>query len=78
MIYFYWLLERSDSPVSAPVYVAARADDTDRDPKGHAYTSDPFAAMRFGTFEGAVRYAERFLAPGAVRVCEHGFDGGPR
>ncbi len=76
MTKFYWLLERADSPVSHPIYFATRGRDTDDDPKSHVYTWTPYAAMRFKTKADAYRYAEAFLVPGAVRVCEHGFDEG--
>lgn len=65
-----WVIERADSPVSAPLYYAPRYGDSE-----HVDAQDWCGrhedALRFARSEDAALFATARLGEANVRVCEH-------
>lgn len=63
-----WLIERADSPASAPVYFRVEL--------GHpSWTENVFEAIRFARQIDAENISKVFLPGSPVRIAEHGFGG---
>ena len=59
-----WVIERADSPVSAPLYYAPRQ-------AGEQWSADPQQALRFAREEDVLNFVRTLPEPLTVRIAEH-------